>query len=164
MRAINRAAVLNTIRANDGISRTEVARVTGLSPATVTAITAELIEDGLIFEKEPGAGDDRFCWRSIPTAVMSSALSSPRNMSSAPLPIWKRRCWRSKRGISKTSVWTQPLMPLSPSSIPWSRKQELLGTSCWAWVWVWPVSSMPAKAPCAIRPSSAGEMCPWPGC
>ena len=54
MRAINRSAVLNTIRRNGGISRTEVARSTGLSPATVTAITAELIKDGLIFEKASG--------------------------------------------------------------------------------------------------------------
>ena len=54
MRAINRAAVLNTIRRNGDISRTEVARATGLSPATITAITAELIDDGLIFEKASG--------------------------------------------------------------------------------------------------------------
>ncbi len=54
MRAINRAAVLNTIRERGQISRTEVAALTGLSPATITAITAELIDEGLIFEKTSG--------------------------------------------------------------------------------------------------------------
>ncbi|NOX61232.1 MAG: ROK family transcriptional regulator [Chloroflexi bacterium] len=54
MRAINRAAVLNTIRERGDISRTEVAALTGLSPATITTITAELIEEGLVFEKTSG--------------------------------------------------------------------------------------------------------------
>ena len=36
------------------MARAEVARLTGLSPATVTGITADLIDEGLVFEKEPG--------------------------------------------------------------------------------------------------------------
>lgn len=54
IRAINRSAVLNTIRTNGLISRTQVARLTGLSPATISGITAELMEDDLILEKAPG--------------------------------------------------------------------------------------------------------------
>jgi N-acetylglucosamine repressor len=54
IRALNRSTVLNTIKRFGPIGRAEVARSTGLSPATVTAITAELIEDNLIFEKAPG--------------------------------------------------------------------------------------------------------------
>ncbi|MGD2156521.1 MAG: ROK family transcriptional regulator [Anaerolineales bacterium] len=54
IRAINRSAVLNTIKTHGAISRTEIARRTGLSAATVTGITAELIQKGLIFEKEEG--------------------------------------------------------------------------------------------------------------
>jgi predicted NBD/HSP70 family sugar kinase len=54
IRAINRSAILNTIRTNGTISRAETARFTNLSAATVSAITAELIDDGLIFEKETG--------------------------------------------------------------------------------------------------------------
>lgn len=57
IRAINRSAVLNTIKTHGLISRTEVARLTGLSAATVTGITAELIDDNLVFEK--AAGDSR---------------------------------------------------------------------------------------------------------
>jgi predicted NBD/HSP70 family sugar kinase len=54
IRAINRSLVLNTIKRFGPIARAAVARRTGLSPATVTGITAELIKDDLIFEKETG--------------------------------------------------------------------------------------------------------------
>ncbi|MGH2521374.1 MAG: ROK family transcriptional regulator [Anaerolineales bacterium] len=54
IRALNRSAVLNTIKTDGPIARTEVARRTGLSAATVTGITAELIAAGLIFEKATG--------------------------------------------------------------------------------------------------------------
>ena len=54
MRAINRAAILTTIKSNGLIDRAQVARLTGLSPATVTGITSELIDEGLVFEKQPG--------------------------------------------------------------------------------------------------------------
>jgi len=54
IRAINRSAVLNTIKTHGAISRTEIAKRTGLSAATVTGITAELINEGLIFKKAEG--------------------------------------------------------------------------------------------------------------
>ena len=54
IRAINRSAVLNTIKTNGPISRTDVAQITGLSAATISGITAELISAGLVFEKEAG--------------------------------------------------------------------------------------------------------------
>jgi N-acetylglucosamine repressor len=54
IRAINRSAVLNTIKTKGPISRTDVAQITGLSAATISGITAELISAGLIFEKEAG--------------------------------------------------------------------------------------------------------------
>ena len=54
IRAINRSLILNTIKSHGPIGRADVARSTGLSAATVTGITAELIEDGLVFEKETG--------------------------------------------------------------------------------------------------------------
>ena len=52
IRAINRSTILNSIKTNGAIPRAEIARLTGLSPATVTGITAELIQDNLVFEKE----------------------------------------------------------------------------------------------------------------
>ncbi len=54
IRAINRSIILNNIKTYGPIDRAQVARATGLSPATVTGITSELIESGLVFEKAPG--------------------------------------------------------------------------------------------------------------
>jgi N-acetylglucosamine repressor len=54
MRAINRSAVLNTIKTHGPLPRTEIARANNLSAATITGIVAELIRDGLVFEKEEG--------------------------------------------------------------------------------------------------------------
>jgi glucokinase-like ROK family protein len=54
IRAINRSTILNTIKTHGAIPRAEIARLTGLSPATVSAIAAELIQENLVFEKETG--------------------------------------------------------------------------------------------------------------
>lgn len=67
IRAINRSNVLNCIKTQGPISRIEIARISGLSAATVSGITAELIESGLIFEKE--AGDSLGGRRPIPLAL-----------------------------------------------------------------------------------------------
>ncbi len=50
----NRALVLNSIRQHGAISRIDVARRTGLSVGAVTALTRELVENGLIYEKQEG--------------------------------------------------------------------------------------------------------------
>ncbi|PIE69706.1 MAG: hypothetical protein CSA21_00985 [Deltaproteobacteria bacterium] len=55
MRAINRFAILHAIRDAGAISRVDVARATGLSRATVTGITAELLDEGMLFEREGDA-------------------------------------------------------------------------------------------------------------
>lgn len=54
LKAINRVSILNVIKAYGPIARTDIARLTQLSPAAVTQQTAALIEDGLIFEKQEG--------------------------------------------------------------------------------------------------------------
>ncbi|MBE0584193.1 MAG: ROK family transcriptional regulator [Desulfofustis sp.] len=54
MRAINRFAILHAIRDAGSISRVEIARRTGLSQATVTAISAELIGERLLLEQQGG--------------------------------------------------------------------------------------------------------------
>ncbi|MGD9365543.1 MAG: ROK family transcriptional regulator [Desulfobacteraceae bacterium] len=51
IRAINRFNILNTIRISGAISRVEIAEITGQSRASVTNITARLIDEGLIYEK-----------------------------------------------------------------------------------------------------------------
>jgi len=57
MRAINRFAILHAIRDAGTISRVDLARHTGLSQATVTGITAELLGEGLLLEQESGRSD-----------------------------------------------------------------------------------------------------------
>ncbi len=54
IRAINRFNILNTIRIAKLISRIDIARSTGLSQASVTGITSDLIGDGIILEKKSG--------------------------------------------------------------------------------------------------------------
>ncbi|MDY6873282.1 MAG: ROK family transcriptional regulator [Chloroflexota bacterium] len=51
IRAINRALILNKIKVEGPISRADIARETGLSPATATGISAELLDQGLIREQ-----------------------------------------------------------------------------------------------------------------
>jgi len=50
----NRTLILNAVRQHGMISRAEVARKTGLSVGTVTGLTGELIQTGLIYEKQEG--------------------------------------------------------------------------------------------------------------
>ena len=57
MRAMNRAAILDTIRTAEMIARIDIARVTGLSQALVTGLTAEMIKEGLIIEKKTGESE-----------------------------------------------------------------------------------------------------------
>lgn len=54
IRAINRALILKMIKTGKAISRADLARQSGLSPATVTGITAELIDEGLVYEQASG--------------------------------------------------------------------------------------------------------------
>lgn len=54
IRAINRSIVLNAIKNHGPISRTDLALLTGLSPASISNFSNELIQTSLIFEKESG--------------------------------------------------------------------------------------------------------------
>lgn len=50
IRELNREKVLDVFRSSERISRTEIARRAALSKATVSAIVAELLEEGLVLE------------------------------------------------------------------------------------------------------------------
>jgi predicted NBD/HSP70 family sugar kinase len=54
IKRINRNLVLNVIKSRGPISRTEIARLSGLSLASVSGITAELIETGLVYATGEG--------------------------------------------------------------------------------------------------------------
>jgi predicted NBD/HSP70 family sugar kinase len=55
IRDLNRTLVLNLVRDRDGLSRADLARISGLSPSTVTSITGSLLEDGYLLEDEPSS-------------------------------------------------------------------------------------------------------------
>lgn len=55
IREINQAIVLNAVRMRHAVSRTDIAKQTGLGLPTVSGITAELIDAGLLVEHESEA-------------------------------------------------------------------------------------------------------------
>ncbi len=57
-RELNRAAIFRLIGSSGPIARTQIARRLGLSPATITAVTRELVEQGLVrvAERAPSRG------------------------------------------------------------------------------------------------------------
>ncbi|MET0427268.1 MAG: ROK family transcriptional regulator [Microvirga sp.] len=59
MRAINRFHVMDAIRRSGPISRVEISGQTELSPTTVSAITAALLEDGLIVPRQVAPAPDQ---------------------------------------------------------------------------------------------------------
>jgi predicted NBD/HSP70 family sugar kinase len=68
MRAINRFHVMDSIRRYGPISRVEICERTDLSPTTVSAITAALIEDALIVPRQ--MGDVRDAARGRPRVML----------------------------------------------------------------------------------------------
>ncbi len=55
LRLFNRSRILTCLRSNGRQSRTQLGELTGLSGATVTQVTADLIDDGVIRQVAPGA-------------------------------------------------------------------------------------------------------------
>ena len=54
MKQLNVSAVLKVIKDNGSLSRAEIAKLTGLTPASVTNITKLLIEDDFLIESKIG--------------------------------------------------------------------------------------------------------------
>ncbi len=52
LRELNRGLVVDALRRRGAASRAELARATGLSRATVSTLTSELIKEGLVLERE----------------------------------------------------------------------------------------------------------------
>ena len=55
-RALNRRLILNLLRRQGAISRSEIAAITGLSSAAVTFVVAELVDESLLVEREAVVG------------------------------------------------------------------------------------------------------------
>ncbi|MBW2370376.1 MAG: hypothetical protein JRH15_21100, partial [Deltaproteobacteria bacterium] len=54
IRTINRFNILHAVRTHELISRVEISKFTDLCQASVTGITADLIKEGLLQEKDTG--------------------------------------------------------------------------------------------------------------
>ena len=76
MRAINRFHVLDAIRRQGSISRTEICERTDLSSTTVSAITAALLDDGLIATRP--LGDIRGLQRGRPRVMLELNADAAR--------------------------------------------------------------------------------------
>ncbi|HBG44896.1 MAG TPA: serine/threonine protein kinase, partial [Firmicutes bacterium] len=50
MKVRNKILVRNLIRTESPISRNKIAKITGLSPSTVTGIVRELMDEGIVWE------------------------------------------------------------------------------------------------------------------
>lgn len=88
-RESGRQQILDVIRAAESIARIDIAKATGVSPATVTAITAELLAAGLIEEiapeVAPGARRGRRAWRCASGAAhIGLPVLKSRTTSSRP--------------------------------------------------------------------------------
>jgi predicted NBD/HSP70 family sugar kinase len=57
-RALNRRLILNLLRNHGPVSRAELALMTGLSPAAVTFVITELMDEGLVLEREAVASSN----------------------------------------------------------------------------------------------------------
>lgn len=87
MRAINRFLVMDAIRRSGSISRVEISEQTELSPTTVSAITAALLEDGLIIPRQVAPTPDQVRGRPRIMLELNPAAASVCGAKLAPNKI-----------------------------------------------------------------------------
>lgn len=57
MKSVNKSIVLNKILTSEPISRAQIAKETSITPPTVSSIVKELIQEGIVMEKELGVSN-----------------------------------------------------------------------------------------------------------
>lgn len=89
LRDLNRRRVLGEVRRRGAVARVDIAGTTGLSPATVTVVTTELIDHGLL-EEAPGEPDrlrargrPRVMLRLVPSALFLGGVKISEHRISA---------------------------------------------------------------------------------
>ncbi|MBL0405529.1 ROK family transcriptional regulator [Microvirga aerilata] len=87
MRAINRFHVMDAIRRSGSISRVEISEQTELSPTTVSAITAALLEDGLVIPRQVAPAPDQVRGRPRIMLELNPAAASVCGAKLAPNKI-----------------------------------------------------------------------------
>ena len=70
VRRQNRRVVLEALRFNGPSPRVELGRLTGLSPATITTITMQLIQDGAVIELDDITSTHEAAKRGRPTVLL----------------------------------------------------------------------------------------------
>ncbi len=111
LKALNQSSILNVIKTHGPIARADIARMTALSPAAVTLQTAELIDLGLIIEKEEG--DSRGGRRPILLALNADSFHV--------LGVYPYV------GLLRTGVVDEPLRVIDRCRIRWGTVVELTG-------------------------------------
>ncbi len=79
LRLYNRSRILTCLRVNGSQSRTNIGLYTGLSGATVTQVTADLINDGVIKQVSP-----------VPTAPVATSITNRRGRPQVILKLNKK--------------------------------------------------------------------------
>jgi glucokinase-like ROK family protein len=110
-RAINRFLVVNCLREKRRLSRVELARELGLTPAAITRITSDLIQEGYI--REGGPGNSNRGRKPILLELNTSAayaigidLQHLDRLHAALVNLDCERLWRVERSIPETSLPT----------------------------------------------------------
>lgn len=70
VRRQNRGLVLDAVRRSGPMARVELGRVTGLSPATISAITGDLLSEHVLITADMGDGADRPAGRGRPRVAL----------------------------------------------------------------------------------------------
>ena len=90
MKSLNRSLILNTIRTHGEVSRAEIAKITKLTPPTVTNIVSELLDNKLVIESDLGAatggrsGVDWPALRQTVCDVWRAFLTAPGEFADVP--------------------------------------------------------------------------------
>lgn len=134
---LNTAVILNAIRDHELVSRADIARESGLTPATVSNLTAELLELGLIVEQQRGesSGGRKPVLLSISkTACYVAAVHiSPNYVEAAVTDIDANILWSARRpffhgiGPEKAMQYGSELVRLAQTHVPVGRKLSGVG-------------------------------------
>lgn len=109
-RAHNRALVLRTLFHSDGASRADIARITGITPGTTSALVRELTESGLVDEHHPrrhqrlGAPSTPLGIRADAYHIVALDLSDPEDVRAGLLDLKGRPLLTRSRAVGRNGV------------------------------------------------------------
>ena len=108
LRRRNRAMVISAVRRARQPSRTEIAGITGLSHSTISAIAADLIEEGILAETKGEAAVSKRGRLQVPRGLCPQT----RSIVTALLALNALQAWVSSRRCDLSFVHVTPLMTI----------------------------------------------------